>query len=157
MTEEEFANASEDDQKAYMETLDPADIERYKKARENKEHDPAAELKMTNKDRDWAHKSDDDNAKIQSGDIIDYLMKEFILASAEWTLNKAGGFVGTVTYEIARKSINKGVSLFREHQDADESTWDKFRNKIKSIFGKDDIQEENNPPNPQPKKKIHQN
>ena len=145
MTEEEFANASEDEQEAYMETLDPADRERYQKARENKEHDPAAELKMTNKDKEWAHKSDDDDAKIQSGDIIDYLMKEVILASAEWTLNKTGGFVGTVTYELTRKGLNKLILLHREHMDADDDLLDKAYNKVKSIFHKDEKQKIQSP------------
>lgn len=97
--------------KKYGDDIDPNDIGRYKGPM---------------RDPDWGHKKDDDNFKIEQGDIIDYLMKEVILASAAWAGNKAAGFVGIVGYEII-----SGV-----HHNVAEPAWKKVK-KIFSSSGKE--------------------
>ncbi len=52
-------------------------------------------------DPDWGH-IDDDKFKIQDGDIIEYLMKEVILESSAWCLNKVSGLAGVMVYETCK-------------------------------------------------------
>lgn len=57
-------------------------------------------------DPDWGS-YDDDKIKIQDGDIIDYLMKEWILESAAWCINKSSGFLGAALYNISTRASNR--------------------------------------------------
>ena len=73
--------------------------------------DPARVKKNYPKDPDWGH-LDDDKFKITDGDIIEYLMKEVILESAAWGLNKVAGVGGIVVYEVGTGvlgGIGKGI------------------------------------------------
>ena len=74
---------------------------------------------------DWGH-FDDDKFKIQDGDIIEYLMKEVILESAAWCLNKVSGIAGVLAYEAARAGYRSIVKPVWEHCVAEP--WNNFVN-----------------------------
>lgn len=104
--DEILAMTDEDELKTYLGYLDVAEQERINKLLETKKRgddirdEDIGRYKGRMRDPDWGYKKDDDNFKIEQGDIIDYLMKEVILASAAWAGNKTAGFVGIVGYEI---------------------------------------------------------
>lgn len=70
--------------------------------------DNTAKLNNPKPDSDWGH-IDDDKFKIQDGDIIEYLMKEVILESAAWCLNKVSGIAGVAAYEITRTVYHAAI------------------------------------------------
>lgn len=83
-------------------------------------NDPARVKKNMPKDPDWGH-FDDDKFKITDGDIIDFLMKEVILESTAWGLNKIAGIGGIVVYEVGTgllsgvgKTIKEGWNLAKD-------------------------------------------
>ena len=111
-------------------------LEDKKKAEDNAFEENAGEARRRRDDPDWAKDDDNDNFKIEQGDIIDYLMKEVILASAAWAGNKAAGFVGIVGYEII-----SGV-----HHNATEPAW----KKVKKIFSSSGKETDGNGSTPSP-------
>lgn len=78
--------------------LTPPTQERPKK---NKD-DQTAKVEGNFNDED-GDAADTDPLKIQEGDIIDYMMKEIILASANWAGGWAAGWVGYVGYRVGSK------------------------------------------------------
>ncbi len=112
----EFMSMSEEDQNAYMANLSDLDKEHLQKLLADKAKKEADELaKKAGRfegfegDQDWGHKKDDDNFKIEQGDIIDYMMKEIILASAAWVGNKAAGLGGIIVYELSSYAYKKAI------------------------------------------------
>lgn len=58
-----------------------------------------------------------DKIKLQDGDIIDYLFKEWLLEGLAWCLNEAGSLAGAIVYETARPlghSLHKGYHWTRD-------------------------------------------
>ncbi len=105
MTDSEFLALDEDKQDEYLSGLNDLDKERLTKLLEKKQDETTKKAGRFDgfiNDPDWGHKKDDDNFKIEQGDIIEYLMKDVILASAAWAGNKAAGAVGILTYEVSR-------------------------------------------------------
>lgn len=114
-TDTDFLSLSEDEQKEYLNLVSEGEKDRLSKLAENKnsnQHEEqlknAGRLGPNMDDPDWGHKEDDDDFKIEQGDIIEYLMKDVILAGAAWGLNKTAGFVGSVTYEVGSE-FNKNI------------------------------------------------
>ena len=91
------------------------------------------------KDPDFG-KYDDDKQKISDGDIIDYMMKEWLLEGASWVMNKAGGLMGAFNYELLHglskgaksggRTISRATRVafdkFHKHENPDTVTWDKI-------------------------------
>lgn len=50
--------------------------------------------------------ADTESLKIQEGDIIDYMMKEIILASANWAGGQVAGWTGYIAYRIGSKTYH---------------------------------------------------
>jgi hypothetical protein len=106
LDDKQILELPEDERAAYMK--DPVDAARLQKKLDDKKStqsknldDKTLEVKNNMDDPDWGHK-DDDDFKIEQGDIIEYLMKDVILASAAWAGNRAAGLLGTVGYEVGR-------------------------------------------------------
>lgn len=110
MSEEEFANVD-------MDPADRAAAEAARQAQSDKdEKSNAARIEKEMGDPDWGHKKDDDDFKIEQGDIIEYLMKEVILASAAWVGNKAAGFGGILLYEGGSAAIKEARPWVRNRK-----------------------------------------
>ena len=112
LTDDAFLVADGDTQEAYMKAMGGYEKDRLAELiRAKKEMGPdpkdVGKVKMSNDDPDWAHQDDKDDFKIESGDIIEYLMKDVILAGTAWTLNKPSGFVGTLAYECTHHTVHK--------------------------------------------------
>ena len=130
-SDEDFLSMDEEAQNNYLSSRDIAEQTRLNELLTQKKSYPdgidpneIAEFKGRTEDPDWGHKKDDDNFKIEQGDIIDYLMKEVILASAAWAANKASGFVGIVSYEI----------LSGAHRNVVKPGWKKTKEKVSKMF-----------------------
>ncbi len=142
-TDEEIMSLTDEDElKNYMEFLDPVEHERISKLLDKKnnpkdisEKDVGMFDRLT-RDPDWGHKKDDDNFKIEQGDIIDYLMKEVILASAAWAGNKAAGFVGIVGYEMSSAAYHNVL----------QPGWKKLKEKLFNREEQDSSQQGTPPP-----------
>ncbi|MBE6454118.1 MAG: hypothetical protein E7017_04450 [Alphaproteobacteria bacterium] len=139
MTDEEFAEIEDaDTRNAYLQTLSDAEKDRLTKIYEeksNKTFDPtnnASRFEGFDDDPDWGYKKDDDNFKIEQGDIIDYLMKEVILSSAAWAGNKVAGLGGIILYEGLTYTERKLSPYCREKKLGLLRRWDKFK---ENIFG----------------------
>lgn len=84
-------------------------------------------------DPDFGH-FDDDDFKIQDGDIIEYLMKEVILDFSARQLNRLAAIPGIVTYELVTggiKSIGKTRDNFKE---AAKDEWYDFKKYVRNKF-----------------------
>lgn len=139
MTDEEFAEIEDaDTRNAYLQTLSDAEKDRLTKIYEeksNKTFDPtnnASQFKGFEDDPDWGYKKDDDNFKIEQGDIIDYLMKEVILSSAAWAGNKVAGLGGIILYEGLTYTERKLSPYCREGKLGLLRGWDKLK---ENMFG----------------------
>ena len=139
MTDEEFAEIEDaDTRNAYLQTLSDAEKDRLTKIYEeksNKTFDPtnnASQFKGFEDDPDWGYKKDDDNFKIEQGDIIDYLMKEVILSSAAWAGNKVAGLGGIILYEGLTYTERKLSPYCREKKLGLLRGWDKLK---ENMFG----------------------
>lgn len=111
-TDSDFLDLSDDEKKEYMNQVSGGEKDRLEGLIENKNantHEEqlkrAGRVKEMGEDPDWGHKKDDDDFKIEQGDIIEYLMKDVILAGAAWGLNKAAGVAGTVVYETGSAAV----------------------------------------------------
>ena len=111
--------------------LTPAEQELLKNMKEQKEqqenaankNDPYGKMENHNADEE---NGDDEKFKIQEGDIIDWMMKEVILASAEWAGNKLAKGTGLLLVgglEGAGKISKSGA----------EWTWEKAKDVYKYI------------------------
>lgn len=139
MTDEEFAEIEDaDTRNAYLQTLSDAEKDRLTKIYEeksNKTFDPsnnASRFEGFEDDPDWGYKKDDDNFKIEQGDIIDYLMKEVILSSAAWAGNKVAGLGGIILYEGLTYTERKLSPYCREKKLGLLRGWDKLK---ENMFG----------------------
>lgn len=135
LNDKDFLDLSEDAQKNYISKLaDCGYIDEQKRLQEKiKNFDPsqkAGEFSGFDEDPDWGHK-DDDKFKIEQGDIIEYLMKEIILASAAWAGNKVAGFAGVVAYESLH-SFHYGITV-----PAARATIKHLTKKWENFFSKD--------------------
>ncbi len=162
-SDSEFLAMSEEEQNAYMAELSDFDKEHLQKILADKAKKEADDLAKKASifggfegDQDWGHKKEDDNFKIEQGDIIEYMMKEIILASAAWMGNKVAGFGGIVLYEATSLGYKKLIrpmlhKASEGYQDLKEKTLDGIvygYHKLKDrIFGNDNATEEN-PPQP---------
>ncbi len=139
MTDEEFAEIEDaDTRNAYLQTLSDAERDRLTKVYEEKHEknfDPtsnASQFKGFEDDPDWGYKKDDDNFKIDQGDIIDYLMKEVILSSAAWAGNKVAGLGGIILYEGLTYTERKLSPYCRKGKLGLLRGWDKLK---ENMFG----------------------
>ena len=107
-TDDDFLSLSEEEQEKYLASVGDFEKDRLEKVKSEAKEEAsssksdktknAGEFNFMN-DPDWGHK-DDEDLKIEQGDIIDYLMKEVILKSASWTLDKlVAAPVGVALYE----------------------------------------------------------
>ena len=117
LTDDAFLEADEDTQNAYINSLGGFEKDRLAellKAKKELGPDPKdiGKVKMDHNDPDWAHQDDKDDFKIESGDIIEYLMKDVILAGTAWALNKPSGFVGTLAYECVHHGVHKLTDMY---------------------------------------------
>lgn len=108
-------------------------LEDKKKAEDNAFEENAGEARRRRDDPDWAKDDDNDNFKIEQGDIIEYLMKDIILASAAWAANKAAGLGGIVLYETASGIYKHAIRPAGQYTGKVISDqWNNF----KALFGK---------------------
>lgn len=108
-------------------------LEDRKKAEDKAFEENAGEARRRRDDPDWAKDDDSDNFKIEQGDIIEYLMKDFILASAAWAANKAAGLGGIVLYESASGIYKHTLRPAGQYAGkALSNQWNNF----KALFGK---------------------
>ena len=103
-----LAMTNEEERNQIIAGMSPLDQDRLNKKLEDKKkaedkafEENAGEARRRRDDPDWAKADDNDNFKIEQGDIIEYLMKDIILASAAWATNKVAGLGGIVLYETA--------------------------------------------------------
>ena len=103
-----LAMTNEEERNQIIAGMSPLDQDRLNKKLEDKKkaedeafEKNAGEARRRRDDPDWAKADDNDNFKIEQGDIIEYLMKDIILASAAWAANKAAGLGGIILYETA--------------------------------------------------------
>ena len=104
-------------------TNDPAEAEKYRDLAKVKQgNDNKADTPKIQAEKDWeSERKDDDPFKIEQGDIIEYLMKDVILASAAWVGNKVANVagyglykLGSYTYHGLGKLTNKGYEALKE-------------------------------------------
>ena len=108
-------------------------LEDRKKAEDKAFDDSTGEARRRRDDPDWAKADDNDNFKIEQGDIIEYLMKDIILASAAWAANKAAGLGGIVLYETASGIYKHAIRPAGQYTGKVISDqWNNF----KALFGK---------------------
>lgn len=129
-TDTDFLSLSDEEKKEYMTQVSDGEKDRLEKLVENQTantHEEqlkkAGRVKGMGDDPDWGHKKDDDDFKIEQGDIIEYLMKDVILAGAAWGLNKTAGIAGTVVYEVGSTAVKKFV---RPAARKLRASWDKL-------------------------------
>ena len=158
-TDEEFLMLSSQDQQEYLEGLSNFERDRLQNlAAEQHNSDSlkdilknAGEFEGRMDDPDWGHKKDDDNFKIEQGDIIEYLMKDVILASAAWVGNKTAGLVGIVGYELGSAGVREARPYLRKGWHKVDEGWDKLKS---SLFGPDKSDSEADKKLKEEKKKI---
>lgn len=147
MSDEEFQQ--------YSLTQDESEQERLNEARTKagddglgKDIDPdkdVVDYKGLRDDPDWGHKKDDDDFKIEQGDIIEYLMKDVILSSVAWAGNRVAGFAGTVSYELLSAGVKEIHPYGRKAKNKIVEGWSDLKQYIKDCFSGND----QNPENPQ--------
>lgn len=132
-TDEDFLGLSEDEQDKYLASIGDFEKERLtkerNKAKESYKTKNAGEFKGFTNDPDFGNK-DDEDLKIDSGDIIDYLMKEVLLKGASWTLDKfIASPAGIIVYETVH-GIHYGITKPAKEKSLEKVTscWDSFLN-----------------------------
>ena len=75
-------------------------------------------------DHDLERHKDDDKIKVTDGDILDYLMKEVLLPSWSWCIEKTAGIGGVILYEIGKQ--------VKEHADP---YWQAAKRNSETFFG----------------------
>ena len=125
-----LAMTNEEERNQIIAGMSPLDQDRLNKKLEDKK---AGEARRRRDDPDWAKDDDNDNFKIEQGDIIEYLMKDIILASAAWAANKAAGLGGIVLYETASGIYKHAIRPAGQYTGKVISDqWNNF----KALFGK---------------------
>ena len=135
-----LAMTNEEERNQIIAGMSPLDQDRLNKKLEDKKkaedkalEESTGEARRRRDDPDWAKEDDNDNFKIEQGDIIEYLMKDIILASAAWAANKAAGLGGIVLYETASGTYKSIIRPAGEHTGKVISDqWNNF----KALFGK---------------------
>ncbi len=155
MTDDAFKNASEEQRNDYLAKLesigDTNEVNHLKNSLKNKDQrekeleDKISELEGLMRNPDWGRPKDDDDFKIEQGDLIEYLMKEVILKATSWAANRVFGGAGLITYELLAASGRAAKPYLKEHwetiKDAPGKLWDKFLDKIFAENPKDTPQE----------------
>lgn len=156
----------EDKYKEFAMNMDPADKAEVDKERSKNENDGFGDDINPNKDvvdyrglrddPDWGHKKDDDDFKIEQGDIIEYLMKDVILASTAWVGNRVAGFAGTVSYELLSAGVKEIHPHGRKAKEWVTNKWDKFiAQPFNNWLNSEDEPAPKNPsPEPQSKEQV---
>ena len=141
MTDDDIlAMTNEEERNQIIAGMSPLDQDRLHKKLEDKKkaeneafEENAGEARRRRDDPDWAKADDNDNFKIEQGDIIEYLMKDIILASAAWAANKAAGLGGIVLYETASGIYKHAIRPAGQYTGKVISDqWNNF----KALFGK---------------------
>ena len=135
-----LAMTNEEERNQIIAGMSPLDQDRLNKKLEDKKkaedeafEKNAGEARRRRDDPDWAKDDDNDNFKIEQGDIIEYLMKDIILASAAWAANKAAGLGGIVLYETASGIYKHAIRPAGQYTGKVISDqWNNF----KALFGK---------------------
>ena len=135
-----LAMTNEEERNQIIAGMSPLDQDRLNKKLEDKKkaedeafEENAGEARRRRDDPDWAKDDDNDNFKIEQGDIIEYLMKDIILASAAWAANKAAGLGGIVLYETASGIYKHAIRPAGQYTGKVISDqWNNF----KALFGK---------------------
>lgn len=84
-------------------------------------------------DPDFGH-FDDDDFKIQDGDIIEYLMKDVILDFSARQLNRLAAIPGIVTYELVTGGIKSIGKTCDNGKEAVKDEWYDFKKYVKNKF-----------------------
>lgn len=123
-TDSDFFSLNEEEQKNYLASVGDFERDRLTKELEKNSKSKSSEKDDKTKnagefnfmdDPDWGRKEDEE-IKIEQGDIIDYLMKEVILKGASWTLDKfVAAPAGVILYE----------SLHGVHYGVTKPAWEK--------------------------------
>ena len=136
-----LAMTNEEERNQIIAGMSPLDQDRLNKKLEDKKkaedkafEENAGEARRRRDDPDWAKDDDNDNFKIEQGDIIEYLMKDIILASAAWAANKAAGLGGIVLYETASGIYKHAIHPAGQYTGKIIS--DQWNNLKKALFGK---------------------
>ena len=136
-----LAMTNEEERNQIIAGMSPLDQDRLNKKLEDKKkaedkafEENAGEARRRRDDPDWAKDDDNDNFKIEQGDIIEYLMKDIILASAAWAANKAAGLGGIVLYETASGIYKHAIHPAGQYTGKVIS--DQWNNLKKALFGK---------------------
>ena len=140
MTDDDILDLNEEERNRIIAGMSPLDQDRLnkkledrKKAEDKAFDDSTGEARRRRDDPDWAKDDDSDNFKIEQGDIIEYLMKDIILASAAWAANKAAGLGGIVLYESASGIYKHTLRPAGQYAGkALSNQWNNF----KALFGK---------------------
>ncbi len=135
-----LAMTNEEERNQIIAGMSPLDQDRLNKKLEDKKkaedkafEENAGEARRRRDDPDWAKDDDNDNFKIEQGDIIEYLMKDIILASAAWAANKAAGLGGIILYETASGIYKHAIRPAGQYTGKVISgQWNNF----KALFGK---------------------
>lgn len=150
LPDEIILSMGDDEFNQYVLTQDSSEQERLNNARNEKtgkepNKDEIGRFKGLRDDPDWGHKKDDDDFKIEQGDIIEYLMKDVILASTAWAGNRVAGFAGNISYELLSCGTKEILPLGRT-----------LKNKIGNVYtkifgdkGKESSDDDTPPPNPE--------
>ncbi len=108
LTDKQFEEADEKTQEEYLASLDGYEKDRLTELLKNKQQSKTKDednaAKLTNDEDNPLPHTEDEKFKIEEGDIIKYLMKEIVLASAAWAGNKAAGMIGTFGFYVAREA-----------------------------------------------------
>lgn len=141
MTDDDILDLNEEERNRIIAGMSPLDQDRLnkkledrKKAKDKAFDDSTGEARRRRDDPDWAKDDDNDNFKIEQGDIIEYLMKDIILASAAWAANKAAGLGGIVLYETASGIYKHAIRPAGQYTGKVIS--DQWNNLKKALFGK---------------------
>lgn len=136
-----LAMTNEEERNQIIAGMSPLDQDRLHKKLEDKKkaedeafEENAGEARRRRDDPDWAKDDDNDNFKIEQGDIIEYLMKDIILASAAWAANKAAGLGGIVLYETASGIYKHAIRPAGQYTGKVISN--QWNNLKKALFGK---------------------
>ena len=114
-TDEDFFKLNEDEQEEYLgklKEISGAEYDRLIKERDQR-NTKAAHIYKDNDRGATPHTGTDSPIKSKRGDIIDFMMDEIIIASFDWTLNRA---VNCGSYILLGVPYNIGQSLKDAHQ-----------------------------------------
>ena len=155
LSKEAVLSMGDDEYKEYSLNMDPADKAEMDKERSKNENDGLGDDINPNKDvidykglrddPDWGHKKDDDDFKIEQGDIIEYLMKDVILSSVAWAGNRVAGFAGTVSYELLSAGVKEIHPYGRKAKNKIAEGWSKLTRPITDWLNSEDEPAPNTP------------